>query len=927
MRTHWPITTAAKRLAALLLFIGLGQIMHSQCTLVCNQDLQVSLDPAGQALISTQMIAPNADNSCPGTLELTLFNQLGQFIPNPLNCSNIGQNITARVRHVATGNFCTGSLEVFDAMSPQISCPDVFVFCHENTDPAAVGIPTGTDNCTAPGNLEFFHFDQEFNLGCGVMQSGVPVLKRIARTWTASDEHGNNTSCVQNIWLKHIQLSDLVFPANKDNLSSPALACGQDPSDLQLTGRPSVAGIPVENSIDCEIAVTHSDNIINNCPPASYTVLRTWTAIDFCTSDILTRVQIIKVEDKTAPELTLPDEISFGTDPFDCSATVVLPPATATDSCSAVTVQAHWQFGTGFGPFFGVPLGPHVVTYVATDACGNTASGTLNIFVEDSTPPSAICSSNLQVSLSSSGGAFLNAGTLGINSSDNCGAVFFMASRDAENYSPQVFFDCNDIGQAITVTLKVSDEVGLENYCETIISVRDFLKPNIVCPPATTLNCTQSIDNLSITGQATASDNCSLDTLFYQDNGSLDACNMGTILRIWKAIDSELNQRSCVQNIELIAINSTQVNFPASFTVSNCGSASDLHPDQTGWPSLSGQACSPLSMNFSDEEIGGAPGVCRRIFRHWKVIDHCIYNPNGGSAGIWESTQTIDIQDHTPPFLQVPADVTLNSDTDGCATMVTLPNAEATDCSNILQITHNSLFANAQGANASGIYPVGQTTVTFTATDACGNSASAHLNITVLDKTPPNAQCFLGVTANIGTDGLATLNPVAFNLGSSDNCSADVDLSFSVSPAQFNCQQMGIQSLILTVTDEAGNAASCSTEVNIKDIDFNCGLGLPTFIIDGIIRTPAGNAVRGIPVQISGAGYQETVECDSTGFFEFSEVPQSDSLVLKPHNNGNWLNGLTTFDLLLISKHILGISPLSSPERMIAADDLRYCSV
>jgi hypothetical protein len=42
--------------------------------------------------------------------------------------------------------------------------------------------------------------------------------------------------------------------------------------------------------------------------------------------------------------------------------------------------------------------------------------------------------------------------------------------------------------------------------------------------------------------------------------------------------------------------------------------------------------------------------------------------------------------------------------------------------------------------------------------------------------------------------------------------------------------------------------------------------------------------------------------------------------VISPYKNDNPLNGVTTFDLVLISKHILGTAPLNSPYKMIAAD-------
>jgi hypothetical protein len=46
----------------------------------------------------------------------------------------------------------------------------------------------------------------------------------------------------------------------------------------------------------------------------------------------------------------------------------------------------------------------------------------------------------------------------------------------------------------------------------------------------------------------------------------------------------------------------------------------------------------------------------------------------------------------------------------------------------------------------------------------------------------------------------------------------------------------------------------------------------------------------------------------------------ADSLTFRPSKNNDHLNGVTTYDLVLISKHILGVEPLGSPYRMIAAD-------
>jgi hypothetical protein len=43
-------------------------------------------------------------------------------------------------------------------------------------------------------------------------------------------------------------------------------------------------------------------------------------------------------------------------------------------------------------------------------------------------------------------------------------------------------------------------------------------------------------------------------------------------------------------------------------------------------------------------------------------------------------------------------------------------------------------------------------------------------------------------------------------------------------------------------------------------------------------------------------------------------------MTITPVKDDNPLNGVTTYDLVLISKHILGIEPLNTPYKMIAAD-------
>lgn len=59
----------------------------------------------------------------------------------------------------------------------------------------------------------------------------------------------------------------------------------------------------------------------------------------------------------------------------------------------------------------------------------------------------------------------------------------------------------------------------------------------------------------------------------------------------------------------------------------------------------------------------------------------------------------------------------------------------------------------------------------------------------------------------------------------------------------------------------------------------------------------------------------------------FNSLPLASSIIIEPAKSDNPLNGVSTFDLVLISRHILGIQPLTSPYKIIAADANKSNSV
>lgn len=99
-----------------------------------------------------------------------------------------------------------------------------------------------------------------------------------------------------------------------------------------------------------------------------------------------------------------------------------------------------------------------------------------------------------------------------------------------------------------------------------------------------------------------------------------------------------------------------------------------------------------------------------------------------------------------------------------------------------------------------------------------------------------------------------------------------------------------------------------------------------TFSVSGNVQTYWGVPMRGVKVSISGSA-SATVLTDTLGNYVFDNIPLGGSYAIAPALDTNDLNGVSTFDLVLISKHILGLEPLGAAWKIIAADANKSNSV
>jgi hypothetical protein len=848
-------------------------------------------------------------------------------------------------------SFGSGSLNV-----------DAFYFTVNDTcvQLTATGIASGsfTSWLVKPG--DFIRFEQAsdgnaMNISTRIFnfQFVADIQNIIKRTWTASDANGNTSVCTSNINVRKLTGGTVIFPPNYDDIQRPSFECGAS-TEPTTTGYPiwDLDGnlnttndqIILKQAVANCLKMGYTDQILTSCPGGK-TVLREWTIVENCSSQIFKKTQIIKVYDKTPPVITCPPSITISADsPSGCKANVTLPQATATDGCSGIdAITPTWKFGSGYGPHV-ASVGTNIVTYVAKDKCGNTASCTMTVTVVDNVPPVVVAKSNLVVSLTTNGMATIAATSINDGSSDNCCLDKFEVRRmDDPNgvFGSTVKFQCEDAGKIIQVILKVTDCNGNFNTAMMNVEVQDKLAPTFsLCPKDATVNCGTDLSNLSGYGAPVVVDDCTFNLMYVETPDINGMCGKGKVTRTWTATDKGGKSATCVQTINVVnnspwngAIN---IIWPQDYTVLACNGNNPLDPNSLPtanskpiFKNLNG--CANPIFNFVDQTFSAGSNVCFKVFRKWTVIDWCQNDPNNpNSGGVWTYTQTLNVVDNQVPVLTIPKDTVILATGKDCGTFkVKLPKATATDCSPNVTI----LNSFSGGAEVDAVFPYGVTTIKFTAQDGCGNMTVKEMKVTVKDGSKPSPVCFHGFTTTVmptgtpGSGGEVWLNARLLDAGSTDNCTTKKKLkfSFSANPADtmrsFNCDSLGQRLLQLWVTDESGNQDYCSTYIIIQNNMGACTTVGPTVManLGGNVKTEETKDVQKVKMAIN---YNNTSNTFTgiDGKFAFLNIPVGANYKVTPDKDTLPTNGISTYDVFLLNRHILGLQAITSPYKLIAAD-------
>jgi hypothetical protein len=132
------------------------------------------------------------------------------------------------------------------------------------------------------------------------------------------------------------------------------------------------------------------------------------------------------------------------------------------------------------------------------------------------------------------------------------------------------------------------------------------------------------------------------------------------------------------------------------------------------------------------------------------------------------------------------------------------------------------------------------------------------------------------------------------------------------------CYELGTNEVQVWYYDTLGNVQdSCTTFIIVLDYIGFCGDGLS---VQGNVNTPDGVPVPNVRVELDWRefGVDST---DATGRYSYFEGAYfGEPASIKPIREGDELNGVSTFDLVLMSKHLLGVQPFDHYTQYIAAD-------
>ena len=531
------------------------------------------------------------------------------------------------------------------------------------------------------------------------------------------------------------------------------------------------AAVPYENIVNFETPDTYDIlgvmSITSDAPeffPLGETLV-TWTATDIVGNTSSTEQKVIVV-DTTSPILQAPEDIVIEATGIDNNG-VVLGEANAADNGEIISIS------NDAPEFFA--LGDTIITWTVSDSSENATSDTQLVSVVDTTAPEILPVDDLTYEATS-----LYENTVYLDNP----SVSDIQEVTITNNAPEFF----PLGETL-VTWTATDIVGNTSSTEQKVIVVDTTTPDLTIPEDQIVEATSIEEMLVEIGEAEAYDITGISSI---TNNAPEMFSLGSTVVTWVSIDSNGNATTFEQTITIVDTIPPSIFVPVDIVAEavdpvlnfiELGDATTY--DHVGIESVTNDK--PDSFSFGDTTVT------------WTAVDT--------SGNISTGTQLVTIVDTTIPEIVAPSDVTVEA-TGTSNTVVEIGEATIYDIIQVYTITSDS----------PDTFPLGETVITWTATDSSGNSATATQTVTVVDTTAPE----LIVPEDVIVDSFSLENLV--EIGDADALDL-VDMLPTITNDAPETFPLGDTIVTWNVSDNFGNSNSFQQVVSVQA----CGQSLSDY--------------------------------------------------------------------------------------------------
>ena len=445
-----------------------------------------------------------------------------------------------------------------------------------------------------------------------------------------------------------------------------------------------------------------------------------------------------------------------------------------------------------------------LITFTATDDCGNSNTCRANINIENNINPLITCPTPLTIECGGSNNTQIQDWLNSALGETSIGTILPVTSDFDQNQ-----LDLLICGESLDVIFNVEDNCQRVNLCSTSIILEDTVEPTINCPANLQIEA-MAQNNLTLVeswvNQSSASDLCTDITLTSDFDATVlnDLCTTEEIVITFSAVDECGNQNQCQGQIEVEKSPPT-INCPQILML-DCEDPS-LNEKINDWLDLA-QASDDQSRQLNVVNNF----VATNLILGCNELNMITFQAEDDCNQTVECATEIRINDSTPPNISCPNDITLDlSEDDYQSEFVQWQNSVSGDdgCGNFVIDYNDQLNIAFDDCEIIEAFQ-------YTIIDGCNNSASCISNVTLINDFSISIVCPDDITVGCSQPQTPATISNFLNLA---NVESDLSYlvfdNYDVNALNSGCVEEYDIDVLFTAEDECGTLAECEANIHL----------------------------------------------------------------------------------------------------------------